>query len=286
MNKRRIEFFAWPNDKEGVKIDAGLIRHTRLEEFYEDGDIGKIDSNWQAQLMTGNFRNSLPMGSLWNAIQEKNRTIASYLPTDYKVYNAVAFPHHSSIPLSDRLRSLMRVSAVGGVILTSDDKILMQRRAEGVTAAGMIDSGVAGFCTSNDENGLDFNSAIKEKLKREVALEKKELISLEQRALFSSRGYDFSGMVAYLIRTTLPSEEVVRRANKKYVGNIYALKKDEILNFVTTHYIEKQDMLEDGCAALLSCLEQFEFEDTVKKIKNHDADIQFGQLSKGRFIPN
>ncbi|MEK6850239.1 MAG: hypothetical protein AABX85_01550 [Nanoarchaeota archaeon] len=285
MNKQKIEFFAWPNDKGITRIDAGLIRHTRLEEFYDDNDTEKIDSNWQAQLAAGNFRN-LPMGSLWNTRQENSRIVASYLPTEYKVYNAVAFPHNSNNPPSYRLRSLMRISSVGGVIFTSDDKILMQKRAEGVTAAGLIDSVVAGFCVSNDKNKLDFDCAIKEKLKREAVIDQKEVSSLEQRSLFSSIGYDFSGMIGYLVKTTLSSQEIALRANKKYIGSIYALKKNEIFDFIARHYIKEQDMTGDGCAVLLSCLEQSEFEDVVEEIKSRGAKIQFGQLSEGKFIPN
>ena len=284
MNKQKIEFFAWP-DSGSIKIDAGLERHTQLSEFYQTGDEEKIVDNWDSQLKTGKFSYSAMVGSLWNVRKDNGVVIASYLPTKYHVYNAVACPHKSSKSLSNKLRELMRVSSIGGVILTLDDKVLVQRRSTNVFAGGLLDSGVAGFSKVDEECRLNFDSAVFEKLERELDIFPKDVSLLCQTSLHSSMGHDYSGMIGYLIKVNMEFEKIKDKLNEKYIDNILPTSINQIPEFLFEHYVKREDMIGDGCALLLSILEPNAFMTTVQELKRRGKNIDFGILQEGKFVP-
>lgn len=283
--KNRIEFFVWPNDCSGeINIQTEILENPKMKNFYGLGDSSRIEANWAAQLKTGKFAHSQILGSLWNTSIKNGKTVASYLPMEYKIYNAAIFPHSESEAVSHKLRNIIRVSSVGGIVSTKDNFFLLQKRGGKVSGgAGLIDSGAAGFCPVNKALQLDFDGAMKEKLERELGIRDKEILSLKQTALFSSLGYEFTGMISYLVKVRMNLEDIKRRINPEYVKEIIGLKEEDISNFIIEHYCVKKDLINDGCASLLSAFDFSRFEFTVKEIQSRGRKIHFGKLSDGIF---
>jgi len=285
MNSRsNIEFFAW-RDKQETQIDTSVVQSPVLSDFYGDGDRERIERNWKTQLENG-FKFSNSVGSLYSTRRENGKVAGIYLPTEYLVYNAVAFPHSESEVLSEDFRKRMRVSSVGGVVITADEKTLVQKRAEGMSAAGLYDSAAAGFCPLNTEGQLDFNAAVREKLKRELKVEEEHIGSLHRTGLWSSMGYDFSGMVGYVVSVNLTFEQIVAGMNQKYVGGMHGLEKKDVPGFIMDHYTGTRDLISDGCASLLCSLDRDSFDGLVKEINERGRNIAKGTLLKGQFIPD
>lgn len=292
-----IEFYAYPvgNDK---GLDLIIETDSQRSLFVSPEDKAQLDRDW----IERGYTRSSPVGTLFDTYFDvrTGETQLQYRLTEYKIYSGLAFP---ALPdteslLLEYLRNSMRASAVGCVVETLDKKILAQRRKEGLSTGGMIDSGAAGMLVYDVQAGkLDWEQQTREKLKRELNLHDSDVQSLEPRSVFSSRGPVhipapkgyftgcFSGMVGSYARVRRSSEEVQNLFSQEEVGNVIAIDKKDLSAFILENAVGMRGLNGDGCAALLSALPTTEFYDTIEKINSRDTTrIRFGYLKEGKFI--
>ncbi len=205
------------------------------------------------------------------------------ITTEFMAY--LALRNDKGKKLSRFFYENMRIVAVGGVLKSSDGKVLIHRRANNEAySKGVLDASVAGLCQLKDGK-IDFESVINEKLEREIGISSSEIKSIKFIGIHSSREPDFSGMFTFIIETNLSSEEMGKRASQHF--DEYHLVPYENLSEFILDKLEKQfDLCKDGCATVTSSLPNSEFKEVVSKLRNMGRDISFGNLKEGKFIKN
>jgi hypothetical protein len=95
-------------------------------------------------------------------------------------------------------------------------------------------------------------------------------------------GDDFSGMIGYSLKTSITSEEAIKRMSRG-VGVLTAVPIDKIPGFIIEHYAIKGDLVGDGCAPLLGNVDPETFKIVVEELRTRGREIKFGTLLEGRF---
>jgi hypothetical protein len=231
-----------------------------------EGDL--IERLWEKR-PEGRYNGAL--ATLWHADPPRY----DYIETDYMTYHALA-GHPGEFEGVPRER--LRISSVGGAVITGDGKVCVQERPEGYLAAGLWDSAAAGFCTVSDGK-LDFEAAIRSKLERELGLGARDLESITPTAVFSSSDY-CSGMVGYKVHTQHTFHEVQGR--RRDSGELYAVELQDLSCFIVDTYAGKRRLIGDGCAVLLSILPDQEFRAAVGSINRLGRPVAQGVIEEGR----
>ncbi len=241
-----------------------------------DADKRLIESNW-ARIKKAN--SSLWPGELGTLIDSENGNLR-YGRTSYDVWRA-AHDMLGQDTLSQILYNELRVSSVGIVVMTRDEKILVLEKPTGFPAEGKLDSSANGFCEV--KNGkLDFDAAAREKLERELGMASGDIRKLGLRGVHSASDY-YSGMLAYYAETSLTFDQVNRRANPKYVHKLHGIGRSDLADYVSEKYAAGE-LIGDGAATLLGVLDKKEFFGAIEKIKSRGGKIRFGKLSNGNFV--
>ncbi len=264
-------------------VDPGVLTSTirydpsrNIEAFLTDEDRRLVDAHWPTRVARG-FRDNL-MGSLWDT-----QNGLTFIGTKFSFYDAIAtYLERGEKPFSEQMYELTRTSNVGIALITADDKVLVQRRAAGLLAGGKLDSSASGGCIVRD-GGLNFQRTLLEKVARELNLAEEDLSELAPTGVHRSLDYT-TIQVTYRGRTRKSFEEVQAQAAPKYVAGVIPVPQAELLGFVIDHYAQKQDLIGDACAVLLSSLEREAFREGVREINQRGGKIQFGCLQDGAFI--
>lgn len=291
-----IEFYTRPNDQLGG-LELTLKMGNPLPILPQDEE--QLNKDWKER----GYARSSPLGTLVEVSYNYRTGEAEllYLLTEYKIYSGIAFPALSDTEqkILPQLKGLMRCSAIGCAVQTSDEKIIVQRRKESLICGGMLDSGAAGMMAYNPSTGkLDWKQQTLEKLSRELNLTNASLSSLTAKAVFSSRGpahvpalkgyYSggYSGMVSSLALVNFSYDEVAELFDKCEVGEIIGVRKEDIAPFIVEQTTSgSRSLIADGCGTLLSLLPEKEFYETVEKLNSKEnSTIRFGSLKEGIFI--
>ncbi len=261
-------------EKPPLKIEYSW--ENSLSELFNAKDLNLINHIWEH---TGNsLSESREYATLWDT----KEGVLIYHKTSYKEYFGVTRAKSLGFKIRPGLYSQMRISSVGAALFTKDNKVCLQRRQEGLLAAGYLDSSAAGLCKVQDQK-LDFEGAIREKLSRELRINNKSIKSIIQSGAHSSSDY-CSGMITYVVHTNLSFNEIKKQTNKEYVSEIIDVNLEDLPEFIINHYIKKEDLIGDGCATLLRSLEEPVFKSTVQEINKTSSRILLGTLTQGKFI--
>ena len=271
---KEIQFYYTPRDLQKVRPSVIYRPDGSFLSRLTARDKQIIEENWKRfSQKRGFYRGKL--GTLWDT---QNNTL-TFCDADYGIWRA-AEDTRAQRSLSDFVYNNFRVSSLGIAVLTSDNKILVQERSQAITVGGMLDSSAAGFCGVED-GSLNPEKSLEEKLNRELNLTPAQFGTPELRGIHSAVDY-FSGMLAYKVRTNVPSSEIT--SNPDYVAKLYIIDSSELPEYIADNFLNRR-MIGDGCATLLASLEPQDFDSTVSRINLDDTRIRFGQLVNGEFKP-
>lgn len=240
-----------------------------------------IARHWQAITAKDTRLTDNDLGTLVST--EAGRLV--YDRTSYSTYRGIVDLQLHTAPHSAASR--LRVSSVGVAVRTSDKKIVVQQRPEGLTAGGKYDSSAAGFCIVKD-GVLDFDSAAYEKLERELGIDKRTALL---RTIGVHTAEDFcSGMVSYYASIPLSFAALQEKANPAFVSGLEGVPVQDLASFVIETYCADQ-LIGDGCATFLAALQALSpeyvspnaFYDTVTAIRKRRRGIEFGAVREGVF---
>ncbi len=293
-----IEFYTPP--KNGIEqLTLSIDFNPAQSLSISSRDQQQIDKDWQER----GYTRSSPLGTLLNVCYNPRtrETKLNYILTEYKVYSSLAFPALSDTEekLSSQLRNSMRASAIGCAVETIDQKIIIQRRKEGLISGGMLDSAAAGMMVyTPSTQKLDWQSQTYEKLARELSLtDLTKINSVKPTSVFSSRGKTnipaakgyftacHSGMVSSLAHVNLSYDTITQIFNKKEVHEIMGIDKKDLAEFIIEHTGPgNRNFCGDGAATMLSLLPEKVFYQTIEKINRKDnLKIYVGSLKNATF---
>ena len=255
-----------------------------FNEILSARDRAVIDTVWKnVQRERGEAVYSKPgsLGTLYNC----HGGMLVYRPTDFKTRLAIGLTF-SKRTLSASVYEQMRVSCVNAVVRLADGSVFVHRRSSLVThVPNMLDASVGGFADVNEQGILDFEGALYEKLRRELKISDEEVGSAMLASVHSSREPDFSGMCDFVVDTNLSVNDLERRIDRSYFAEYFVVSSDELPQFIIDHYLHRGDMAPEGCATLLSSLEYHMFLEAVDHLTAAGANIRFGHIKNGIFIP-
>ena len=284
--RHEIEFYYRP---EKPVPFSSLTAHLLEEDFSSlktEHDVQLIENRWngivEAAERNGKKVFSKPRGLAM--LFDTQGTTLAYKTTEYKDYNSVSTTSNEK-SLSPRLYETMRVAAVGATLELGDGSIFIHRRSYQAThVAGVIDSSCAGLCFVRDGK-INPEQDLLQKLEKELGLKREEVEIKGIVGIHSAYAPDFSGLIDVALKTPLmPGDLAVRTKDIDFPERLYVLKED-LPDFVYHHYIEDKDMVGDGAAILLSCLDEKKFRESIEKMQRAGKDISFGNLVQGTFSP-
>ncbi len=250
------------------------------KDFWNDlskEEKAEIDKNWALLEKQGLFSKPAGIGSLVDATNPNNLL---YRPADFKTF-AVLFKTASKKTFRKKLYSEMRTSCLGVAIILADETVVVQKRAKTLFACpGMWDSSVAGYC-HNEKGKLDFLKAVYEKLARELNILTEDVKQIHFSGIHNSSAPELTGSATFNAFVNLSKTEIKRRANAKYVAELKFVHIRNIPRFCYEHFVEKKDIVGDGCATLLRALSDKEFKRAVEMINSKGKRIMFGTLKNG-----
>ena len=253
-----------------------LDRSRSIEGLLTIDEKIDIDTNWSARVKEGHFDSEL--GSLWG-----NDGCLRYISMLYKTYDYASSRQGNGERVNDALRVYARPSAVCITLATVDEKIIVQKRAGNIFAAGKLDCSAAGVCQIKDGR-LDFYKHSLEKIKRELNLGPEDFTMFERSPYIARTLEFFVSLHLYKGCTKKTLEEIQSQANPKFVERIISVDASELSSFIIDHFAVKQDLIAPGCASLLSSLDNERFFGTIAEINKKGGDIKFGRLADGLFI--
>lgn len=295
-----IEFYAYPTlPPAPLEVAIEINPHNPLQINPQDQE--QLNKDWVER----GYARSSPIGTLSDVFFDKitGKTKLVYHLTEYKIYSGIAFPAlpDTEKKLSPSLKESMRASANGCVVETADGKIIIQRRKEGLSTGGMLDSGAAGMMVYNTiTRQLDWQEQALEKLVRELSLTPDAQLSpVTPTAVFSSRGPVnipapkgyfigcYSGMVSCLIKVSYSYDELLHIFDPQQIHEIIGINKNDLADFIVDHTTvpKNRGFNGDGCASLLSTLPPPHFYQTIERINSKEKyQIRFGKLRQGKFL--
>lgn len=208
----------------------------------------------------------------------------TFRPTEFLVSSS-AYLTYPRRTMSAKVYDRMRVSAVACMVALCDGRFVVQKRSGNVTLGeGLLDSSAAGYAKIGRGKTIDFEAAAFEKLWRELGISRKMVGSIELAAVHSS-SVDCSGTFDFIVKTGLASEQVLAAANPQYVGGLEFVRPEDLPRFIFSHFVEKNDIVPEGCAAMLACLPHAQFLAECASLSRAGKKILFGALHAGEFVP-
>ncbi len=280
--RSEIEFYYKPEKPMPLSSLAAKVTENDFSQLFTDNDRNIIERIWKENILKKNpqsFSKPRSLATLHSAL-EKNFV---YYGTEFKEYIAVSATSRERT-LSDVVYQNMRVAAVGATLELNDGSIFVHRRSYNAThVAGIVDASCAGLCFVKENALLDPESDILKKCERELGLKRDEVQILGVTGIHSSYAPDFSCVVDVALKSNIAPADLEARAKHVDFAEKWYIRKEELPEFVYEHFIEKKDMVGDGAAILLSCLEYSVFKENVERLRKAGKDIQFGQLKNGKF---
>lgn len=281
----RIQFYFKPDTPVSYDTLKTRVSEEDFSRFFSRTDKTEIDSIWndlKKQKVDKVFSQPRGLGCLCDT----QDNIFTFGYTDFKTYIATT-RSSGARTLSQGVYDNMRASAVGGLVRLSDGNVFIHRRSKNAThVAGIIDSSIGGLCQIKNAH-LDFKATLTEKLKRELNVNEDEIESLYLTAVHSSSQPDFSGMVDFIITLPYNREQLEKKFDSSQFEETFFIPYKDLPDFIVSNFTSSSpQMVGDGCATLLSGLENEVFKDTVGKIQSRERLIQFGSLNQGEFIPD
>jgi len=265
------------------RLKTYIIREDFSDElFVAEKDKQIIEENWEELLEESGgkvFSRAKARGTLYETAQGKS----AWKTTDFKTYVAVSRTHKAKTLSAEFYRD-MRVSAVGGVVISSDDKVLVQKRsAEATHVPNSWDSSVAGRADLKD-GGIDIRGAVYGALGRELKITEEETEEVKVTGLHSARDPDFSGMFSFKARVNLHSSELRCRASEKDFEDFIIEPVKDLPEILEKVFVDREQTCLDGCATLLASIPSQDYPESLDFLRGLGYDIQFGRLNRGVFL--
>ncbi|GEM_PF-3340696 len=220
------------------------------------------------------------IGSLYEASGNK----FAFRPTEFKVSSA-AYQTRPRRTMSAKVYDQMRVSAVACMAVLGDGRFVVQKRSGKVSLGeGLLDSSAAGYAKIKKGATIDFEAAAFEKLGRELGVRGKMIRGISLAGVHSS-GADCSGTFDFIVKTGLTQRQILAAADPHYVGGLEFVRPEDLPGFIFSHFVEKKDIVPEGCAAMLACLPHARFLQECASLSRAGKKILFGSLRKGEFVP-
>lgn len=258
-----------------VRYDASK----NITELFTGKDLKIVDEVWTAP--KGPAESGWKSGLVgWLLDTTKG---LSYGQSEYAKYLASAKckPRFSQ-PVKDSL-----TAAVGCAVLSADGYYLVQQRAEGLLAGRRLDSSAAGMGVVR-EGKLDFYFEIKEKLKRELNLDEDTVKSTLVPTGVHGAMDHVSSQVTWKCKVNVPLEELIAKANPKFVERVLSVRKDDLPGYLVKHYVHQGDepeksLIGDAVGVFLRALDDDARKYAIAKMNSRGADVRYGVLRNCRF---
>jgi len=281
-----IQIFYKPNKPVDLSTIDTRVIELDFSNSVSSEDCMTIDRIWgkvAAEKGGKVFSRPRILGTLCDTNTSIDARIFAFRPTEFKTYLGVSLSYSDNL-LDPYVYDHMRVAAVGVAVKSADNKVFIHRRSNDAThCGGYLDSSVAGFAFIGNDDKLDFRKAVFEKLERELCVSESEVRSLGLTAVHSSYVPDFSGMFDFLVEINLDSGQLEERIKEIYTLEHHFVDIAQLPDFVFKHYVESQDMANDGAFVLLASLEPDIFMEYRKKFIMHGKAVDFGKLVGGKF---
>lgn len=258
-----------------VRYDASK----NIAELFTQGDMKIVDEVWNAP--KGPAASGWKSGLLGYLLDTTDGL--SYGQSEYAKYLASAKckPQFSQ-PVKDSL-----TAAVGCAVLSADGYYLVQQRAEGLLAGKRLDSSASGMGVVRDGK-LDFYFEIKEKLKRELNLDEDTVkATLVPTGVHGAMDH-ISSQVTWKCEVNMPLEELIAKANPKFVERVHKVHKDYLPGYLIKHYVlpgsePEKSLIGDAVGVFLRVLRDYERKYTINTMNSRGADIRSGVLRNCKF---
>ena len=243
-------------------------------------ELGLIEEVWNAP--QGPAASGWKSGLLGWLLDTTNGQL-SYGQTEYANYFASAKDKNFFSP---KVRNTF-TAGVGCAVLSADGYFLVQQRTEGLLAGRRLDSSAAGMGVVR-EGKLDFYFEIKEKLKRELNLSEEEVKNtLVPTGIHGAADY-LSSQATWKCEVALSLEELMAKANPKFIGRVHPVGKDDLPDFLIRHYVlpgnePEKSLIGDAVGVFLRALDVDAREYAIGKMNSDGADICFGVFREGKF---
>ncbi|MAE13136.1 hypothetical protein CMO92_01100 [Candidatus Woesearchaeota archaeon] len=243
------------------------------------------------------------IGEFWNQIKEQARQAGKNPPfskpnglgtlfdtTDSITYNQTQFKEYLFVSrnpeaLPPEKRNRMKVSSVGATVWSKEGYTIVHRRHKDADhVPNVYDASVAGLC-QNTNRTLNFDSALTEKLERELGITHNHIEDISPTSLHSCGSPDFSGMFTYSIQTNLSLSEIAEKALERWGPHFVILPPDEIPDFVIDNYGTGPACL-DGAVTLAAAISTTYYQRTLDGLKEKGRTIASGYLEDGTFYEN
>ena len=278
-----IQFYYKPKEPQSLDFLVGVTEGKDFKKWLTPKDIAIMEEEWPEVLKVNTHAVSQVRGLLcMHDTSEVARGKITYIFTDFETYVAASRTSERGMPMSPLVYNAMRVGAVGGVVYSLDDFVLVHKRPANAThVANQRDASVAGLAKRTAEGKVLFAPVFQEKLKRELGLTQEETekvlantdgYSIKLTAVHSSADPDCSGMVDAIIRIPQEMGKIVERANEKYLQDIHAVPVQNLVAYSVMHYLgwqpipPEERLIPDGFAVLAASLPQETFERVVQSV--------------------
>lgn len=258
-----------------VRYDASK----NIAELFTQDDIKIVEEVWNAP--KGPAASGWKSGLIGWLLDTTNGL--SYGQSEYAKYLASA---KYKSRFSDAVQSTL-TAAVGCAVLSADGYYLVQQRTEGLLAGRRLDSSAAGMGVIRDGK-LDFYSEIKEKLKRELNLAEDAISGTLLPTGIHGATDHISMQVTWKCEVAMPLDELVAKANPKFVERVHSVHIDDLPSYLIEYYVapgEKPEnsLIGDAVGVFLRALDANARDYAIRKMNLNGADIRFGVLHDGKF---
>lgn len=283
---KKIQFFYKPENPVDYNTLKVEVKGNDLSDILNEEDRDIRNDIWGKLVKERGSKVFSRPGGLGCLTDISNNNLI-FRPTDFMTYVATSTSYGTETELSQKVYDNMKISAVGGTLKLADDLVFIHRRSMNVThARGMLDSSVAGLAHIDSNGKIDFQKALLEKLQRELKLKDEEIKKIQLTGLHNSYSPDFSGMVDFVIESSLEKGHLEERIDKDYFSEYNVILQELVPWFVVYHYAVKEDMIGDGAANLLASCDHKTFLSIVGLLKQYGHKIEFGKLENSLFVPN
>lgn len=281
--KQTIQYFFKPEQPVAPHFLRCTVDRLDLSAFLTSQDILAIGREWKKVIESHPRVFSVPegIGSLWDTM---DLPTLHYATTDFQTYVTTSRLADQGKRLSADLSDALRISAVGCAVLLADGSTLVHRRPQHSShVPDKYDSGIAGLAHVQPDRTLDLVQAMQAKFARELNIDDSYLSDLRLLSVHGSSAPDFSGMVDFSILLPLTFAEIQERANPLYLEGMLAIPQRELPAYIRRSFAERDDLIADGAAVLLSSLPHDQFLKVIEDMNAIRRTISFGQLRDGRF---
>ena len=252
----------------------------KIADFFSQTELRLVEEVWNAPQgpAAAGWRSNV-LGWLLDTTDGQ----LSYGQTEYAQYFASA----KDKALFSSVVENSFTAGVGCAVLSADGYFLVQQRVEGLLAGRRLDSSAAGMGLVR-EGKLDFYSGVKEKLQRELNLGENVVgNTLVPTGIHGATDY-VSSQVTWKCEVALALEELMAKANPKFVERVHLVGKDDLPDFLIKHYVPpgnepEKSLIGDAVGVFLRALDEDARAYAIGKMNSNGADIRYGVFRNGEF---